>query len=330
MAAGTPLPSPGASPAQRSEFATTDLAEAQAFLGRTYGIRLDEPSVTSWASPLIVSQLRVGGISYVDVSTPPSLTVRLDGTSDLSVVTVSAGTLLTDRGQGTERYQAGDVYLSSFPYGAGYLARCQQLRAEILTVPGAVLTQVAEAMPSASGPPPSPPPRPVAPAAREKWKHTAAFVRGLLDDPETAASPLIVGSAVQLLAATALTLFPGSLPPGPQLTGPGLVAPDTLLRAEEFIRTHAHERISLADLALAVRVTPRALQYVFAHHRGLSPLQYLRQVRLTRAHQDLLTADPASTTVTAVAYRWGFSGSSRFAAAYREVYGRSPSATLHA
>ncbi len=42
-----------------------------------------------------------------------------------------------------------------------------------------------------------------------------------------------------------------------------------------------------------------------------------------------LAADPVHETVTAVAYRWGFRSSSRFAAAYRHAYGVLPSQTLN-
>ena len=55
---------------------------------------------------------------------------------------------------------------------------------------------------------------------------------------------------------------------------------------------------------------------------------YLRNIRLARAHQDLQEADPSSTTVAAIAYRWGFSHVPRFATAYRERYGELPSATI--
>jgi AraC-like DNA-binding protein len=61
--------------------------------------------------------------------------------------------------------------------------------------------------------------------------------------------------------------------------------------------------------------------------RSSHPLD-LRRVRLERAHRDLQAADPARQTVTAIAYRWGFPSSSRFAAHYRQVYGVTPSRTL--
>jgi methylphosphotriester-DNA--protein-cysteine methyltransferase len=60
---------------------------------------------------------------------------------------------------------------------------------------------------------------------------------------------------------------------------------------------------------------------------GLTPLGYLRQVRLGRAHRDLLAGGPAGPAVTAVSARWGFSSSSRFAVYHREAFGVPPGCT---
>ena len=56
----------------------------------------------------------------------------------------------------------------------------------------------------------------------------------------------------------------------------------------------------------------------------MTPREFLRDVRLRRAHADL-TAHP-EMSVTEIAYRWGFSTPSRFAAHHRETFGVSPSA----
>jgi AraC-like DNA-binding protein len=61
---------------------------------------------------------------------------------------------------------------------------------------------------------------------------------------------------------------------------------------------------------------------------GTTPTAYLRRVRLGHAHQELVAADPARQTVTAIAYRWGFPSSSRFAVYYRDAYGVLPGHTL--
>ena len=87
--------------------------------------------------------------------------------------------------------------------------------------------------------------------------------------------------------------------------------------------------LTLAGIAAQAGVTPRALQHAFRRQYDTVPMSYLRQVRLERAHQDLLAADPAAGhTVAAIARRWGFTRADRFAAAYRTAYGRPPSHTL--
>ena len=57
-------------------------------------------------------------------------------------------------------------------------------------------------------------------------------------------------------------------------------------------------------------------------------MEYLRRVRLEHAHRDLLAADPAHQSVTAIAYRWGFHSPSEFTSRYRQAYGVLPSRTL--
>lgn len=100
-------------------------------------------------------------------------------------------------------------------------------------------------------------------------------------------------------------------------------------RATEFIDTHAGEPIGLSEIAAAAGLGPRGLQHAFARHRDTTPLGYLRQVRLERAHRELQGADPTrGDTVAAIAARWGFPHPSRFSADYRRRYGRYPSTTL--
>jgi transcriptional regulator GlxA family with amidase domain len=67
---------------------------------------------------------------------------------------------------------------------------------------------------------------------------------------------------------------------------------------------------------------------MYRRHLGVTPLEYLRRVRLDLAHRDLQDADPAVDTVNSIAGRWGFSHAGRFSVAYRRVFGTQPSATL--
>ena len=58
-------------------------------------------------------------------------------------------------------------------------------------------------------------------------------------------------------------------------------------------------------------------------------MSYVRLHRLEQVHEELLIADPSTgVKVTDVALRHGFTHTGRFAAAYKERFGESPSATM--
>lgn len=101
-----------------------------------------------------------------------------------------------------------------------------------------------------------------------------------------------------------------------------------IARAVELIEAHAHEPLTVDDIAEAVGIGTRTLQEGFRRHYDTTPMAYLRDVRLRRVRTDLLQADPTATTVTDVAIRWGFLHAGRFSVLYRRVFGESPSQTL--
>jgi AraC-like DNA-binding protein len=104
--------------------------------------------------------------------------------------------------------------------------------------------------------------------------------------------------------------------------------PRPLQRAVDAMEADPTYPFSVAELAGLAGVSVRALQAIFRRHVGSAPMACLRELRLTRAHEELCRARPGVTTVALVANRWGFSHLGRFAAAYRERYGVSPSVTL--
>jgi AraC-like DNA-binding protein len=104
--------------------------------------------------------------------------------------------------------------------------------------------------------------------------------------------------------------------------------PATVKRVMDVIQERPAEPYDAARLAAIAQVGVRALQDAFRKHVGMSPTAYVTEVRLQRVRGQLLAADPASTTVTDVAYRWGFAHLGRFAQRYRARFGESPSQTL--
>ncbi|MGY1751842.1 helix-turn-helix transcriptional regulator [Blastococcus sp. SYSU D01042] len=167
------------------------------------------------------------------------------------------------------------------------------------------------------------------PALGRYCASTIGYVHSLFGPDAPIAEPLVRAAAIDSVVAAVLAAFPntatGDGPVGP--AGRGL--PATVRRAVEFIDVHAHEPLTLDDIARGAGVGARALQEAFRRHRGTTPMAYLRETRLERAHRELQAADPArGATVAEVAARWGFLHRGRFADAYQQAYGRYPQQTL--
>ena len=77
-------------------------------------------------------------------------------------------------------------------------------------------------------------------------------------------------------------------------------------------------------------VSERTLRTAFAEAYGMSPLQYLKSIRLLQARRALRNSNPRRTTVLREALRSGFWHMGRFSAEYKKRFGELPSATLRA
>lgn len=168
--------------------------------------------------------------------------------------------------------------------------------------------------------------RPRSRAAVRAWHRALDYVMLTLAAADTADQPLIVAGMAPLLASALLECYPSNVteqdPAGEQ------ALPETLKDAVAFIHRHANGDVSINEVAAAVHLTPRAVQYLFRRQLGTTPTEYMRRVRLNRAHQDLIGGAPRTTTVSEIAQRWGFAHTGRFAVLYRQTYGQSPHTTL--
>jgi AraC-like DNA-binding protein len=97
--------------------------------------------------------------------------------------------------------------------------------------------------------------------------------------------------------------------------------------ALELIDAHPERALTVADLAEAVGTSARGLQRGFAASIGMSPMAYVRLVRLDRVRAELLAGAPGAS-VSDVAMRWGFFHLGRFARQYRDRFGVLPSEAL--
>lgn len=81
--------------------------------------------------------------------------------------------------------------------------------------------------------------------------------------------------------------------------------------------------LSVAELCVRLHLSRRTLQYAFEYAVGMSPVSYLRAIRLNHARQAILRGE----SVTYAATEWGFLHLSAFAHDYQQLFGELPSAT---
>ncbi|RJF92070.1 helix-turn-helix domain-containing protein [Noviherbaspirillum saxi] len=96
-----------------------------------------------------------------------------------------------------------------------------------------------------------------------------------------------------------------------------------------YILENPGEDISIPDLCRRFHVSRRTLQYCFEEVVGMSPLNFLRTVRLNAVRRELFFKCQLGQ-VTEVAMSWGFRHLSQFASDYRKLFGMLPSDTLRA
>ena len=171
---------------------------------------------------------------------------------------------------------------------------------------------------------------PVSAAAARFFTATAEFIYGqLVTSNATEIHPLIVPELTRSAAAAFLHAFPNTTMTLHYQPGTGWAPPAAVRRAAAFIDAHASQPVTVAQIAAAAGVTPRALQYAFRRHHGTTPTGYLRQARLERAHRELRSAQSGDgVTVADIARKWGWAGRTQFTAAYRQRFGTPPSHTL--
>lgn len=99
-------------------------------------------------------------------------------------------------------------------------------------------------------------------------------------------------------------------------------------QADDYMRSHIEQPLTLTDLCQALGTSSRALCYGFQEMFGTSPMFYLKILRLQGVYRVLKAAKPSRNTVTEVATQFGFYHLGYFARDYKQMFGESPSETL--
>ena len=167
---------------------------------------------------------------------------------------------------------------------------------------------------------------PIASESGARWLRMVSWVYDCLSlDDEL--SPLMSAQLESGLVHMLLTNQPHNYSAEILADAPSL-APSFVKRVERYIEDHAHEPITIVDMAEHAGVSSRSLFAGFRRYRDTSPMLYLKEIRLRRVNEELLRRNSGNETVTAVAFRWGFNHLGHFTTDYKRRFGESPSATL--
>ncbi|HRH75490.1 MAG TPA: AraC family transcriptional regulator, partial [Zoogloea sp.] len=142
--------------------------------------------------------------------------------------------------------------------------------------------------------------------AGSRWTGLLRWIyESLALDDQCFDSPIMSAQVEQTVIATLLSAQPHNY--SEELNGEERsIAPAFVKRIERYIEDHADQPITIVDLAEHAGVSSRSIFNGFRRFRNTSPMLYLKEVRMRRVNEELKRLRPAETTVTTVAYHWGF------------------------
>lgn len=86
--------------------------------------------------------------------------------------------------------------------------------------------------------------------------------------------------------------------------------------------------LTIGEICTTLRISRRTLNHAFARVLGITPVEYMRNVRLQRVRAELQWSPNQVKSIASVATKWGFWHMSLFSRYYRELFGECPIETL--
>lgn len=99
-------------------------------------------------------------------------------------------------------------------------------------------------------------------------------------------------------------------------------------KAKEFIDAECENIFTVQEIASKLNTSVRSLQIAFKKNSAFTPIQFLGDRKLQKAHNILLSNNNPFCTVKEVAFKVGIFDLSRFSKTYFETFGELPSTTL--
>ena len=159
------------------------------------------------------------------------------------------------------------------------------------------------------------------------WRYIATLCRDAAEPEPCLADPATARSCERTLIMLFLRSFPHNL--SARMAQPSSpAAPYYVRRVQDFVHASAARTVTATEMTAIAGVSARALYYGFQKYLGVTPMKYLKNVRLKNARAALRKSRGAQGSVTGIALAAGYSNLSRFCRDYRAQFGETPSATM--
>src|SRR5215831_17208733 len=262
------------------------------------------------------------GLTYYRISRPTTFHKSLTHGPMLTVV--AQGRKLVDLGGRTLEYSAGRYLLITGEISfTGQLLEASPERpylAVCLSIPGESVAKTLLAFSDGeeSGPLVSPADVPPAFVAALDARIRDAVVRLVraVEDPleRRIVAPMIVDELVfRLLRSDAAAAIRSAVPRGPDGA--------SIAKAIRFIRDNAHRTLSVEQVARHVAMSPSHFAHRFRAVARVSPMRYLKQLRMEQARQLMVAGGLRAGEAAA---RIGYESASHFARDFKAIFGAAP------
>ncbi|MGI0119844.1 helix-turn-helix domain-containing protein [Zooshikella sp. RANM57] len=136
---------------------------------------------------------------------------------------------------------------------------------------------------------------------------------------------LVVGERIQSIAEVNVCAGPWTQYDPAKLAGTSndkpCDAPLDFCRLERYVERHLHQKIAITQLAGQACLSPSHFHAVFKAQSGLTPHQYVTQLRIKRAQELLIST---SLSLIEIAQQTGFSSQSALTHALKQKTGQTP------
>ena len=94
-----------------------------------------------------------------------------------------------------------------------------------------------------------------------------------------------------------------------------------------YIHQRLDQKTTTSEICSDIKISERSLRYIFKEMIGLSPMKYIKFIKLNKVRKDIRKAK-ADMDINVIANKWGFNHSGQFAADYKKLFDEFPSQTL--